>query len=93
MQANNYFEHTAPDGTTGWYFIGLTGYDYLTAGENLAASNEDASAVVNGWMNSPGHRANLLNPKFTEVDTVLYLSRSIWNTKTCILLWLFMVSL
>lgn len=67
MAANDYFEHTAPDGTTGWYFIGQQGYTYTMAGENLAATNESASAVVDGWMNSPGHRANLLNASFTDV--------------------------
>ena len=67
MKANGYFEHTAPDGTTGWFFIAQQGYSYITAGENLAATNESSTAVVDGWMNSPGHRANLLNPQFTEV--------------------------
>lgn len=67
MLANGYFAHNAPDGTTGWTFISASGYDYSTAGENLAASNQGASAVVTGWMNSPGHRANLLSATYTEV--------------------------
>jgi hypothetical protein len=67
MAVNSYFEHTAPDGTTGWYFIEQQGYQYSMAGENLAATNESPNAVVTGWMNSPGHRANLLNANFTEV--------------------------
>ena len=67
MKSNQYFEHTAPDGTTGWYFIEQSGYVYISAGENLAATNEGSSAVVNGWMNSPGHRANLLSKEYLEV--------------------------
>ena len=67
MVANNYFEHTAPDGTTGWDYVSSAGYGYLYVGENLAASNEDDSSVVNGWLNSPGHRANLLNSTYTDV--------------------------
>lgn len=67
MVAANYFEHTAPDGTTGWDYIDDTGYIYTFAGENLAASNEDDVSVVDGWLNSPGHRANLLNPKFSDI--------------------------
>lgn len=67
MKSNKYFEHTAPDGTTGWYFIEQNGYAYTSAGENLAATNEGSSAVVNGWLNSPGHRANLLSREYLEV--------------------------
>ncbi len=67
MKANQYFEHTAPDGTTGWYFIEQKGYVYSSAGENLAATNEGSNAVVNGWLNSPGHRANLLSSEYLEV--------------------------
>lgn len=67
MKTNQYFEHTAPDGTTGWYFIEQNGYSYSSAGENLAATNEGSAAVVNGWLNSPGHRANLLSSEYLEV--------------------------
>ncbi len=67
MVANDYFEHTAPDGTTGWDYIDKTGYIYTFAGENLAASNQDDVSVVNGWLKSPGHRANLLNTEFSDI--------------------------
>lgn len=67
MVAGNYFEHTAPDGTTGWDYIDETGYIYTYAGENLAASNEDDVSVVEGWLKSPGHRANLLSPNFSDI--------------------------
>lgn len=67
MLSNSYFAHDAPDGTTAWSFIAASGYDYSAAAENLAASNQGASAIVTGWMNSPGHRANLLNTTYQEV--------------------------
>jgi hypothetical protein len=67
MKANQYFEHIAPDGTTGWYFMEQNGYAYSSAGENLAATNEGSNAVVDGWLNSPGHRANLLSNEYLEV--------------------------
>lgn len=60
MIANNYWAHTAPDGTTPWYFFDQAGYDYVNAGENLAYGFIDSSGVVQGWMDSPGHRANIM---------------------------------
>ncbi|MGE3180776.1 MAG: CAP domain-containing protein [Phycisphaerae bacterium] len=43
------------------------GYNYLTIGENLAGGQETAQEAMDGWMNSPGHRANILNPDFEEL--------------------------
>lgn len=60
MIANNYWDHYAPDGTTPWSFIKASGYDYKTAGENLAEGFSYSSDVVAGWMNSPTHKANVL---------------------------------
>lgn len=63
-----YFEHVAPDGTTVSKLVGDQGYEYIKIGENLAlgdfASNAD---VVTAWMNSPGHRANILDAQFKEI--------------------------
>ncbi len=67
MIANNYWAHVAPDGTTPWDFIAQVGYSYIKAGENLAYGFASSSGVVNGWMNSPSHRANLLDAKFKNV--------------------------
>jgi hypothetical protein len=67
MVSEGYFDHTAENGTTGWDYIINAGYSYESAGENLAASNEDDEAVINGWLNSPTHRANLLNSAYTDV--------------------------
>jgi hypothetical protein len=60
MVDNNYWAHNAPDGTTPWYFFDQAGYNYSKAGENLAYGFNTSQDVVNGWIGSPGHRANIL---------------------------------
>ena len=67
MVANNYFAHTSPTGSTPWYWFGKAGYKFLYAGENLAVNFSESSDVQNAWLNSPTHRANVLNPNFTEI--------------------------
>jgi len=67
MIANDYWSHEAPDGTTPWTYIDEVDYIYLKAGENLAYGFGDSAATVTGWMNSPGHRANILDKDFQEV--------------------------
>lgn len=67
MFANNYWAHNAPDGTTPWSFVNGAGYAYSFAGENLAKNFMTSAGVVNGWMNSPGHRANVLDNRFIDV--------------------------
>ncbi len=66
MAAQHYFAHTAPDGTVAWDYLNDVGYKYSKAGENLAITNEDAQAVVNGWLNSPTHRDNLLSTDYAD---------------------------
>lgn len=58
------FSHTRPNGQP---FNSLIKNGYYTAGENIAAGNSTPEAVVNQWMNSPGHRANILNSDYTEL--------------------------
>lgn len=67
MVARNYWSHDTPDGATPWSFIVKAGYSYQAAGENLAYGFDNSNAVVNGWMNSVEHRANILNSTFTQV--------------------------
>ncbi len=67
MLARQYFAHNTPDGATPWTFIKATGYNYITAGENLAIDFSEAESVQSAWMNSPGHRANILNANFKEI--------------------------
>jgi uncharacterized protein YkwD len=66
MVAHRYFTHGAPDGTDWVSFIRTVGYPYDDAGENLAADYATPDGVMDGWINSPAHRENLLSPKYDE---------------------------
>lgn len=66
MVARNYWSHKTPDGKEPWTFIDNTGYRYIQAGENLAYGFSNTESTLQGWMNSPSHKENLLNPDFTE---------------------------
>lgn len=67
MAANGYYAHVSPDGTTPMHWVGKAGYKYLIIGENLVVNRTDAEQVVDAFMGSPGHRANILRSDFTEV--------------------------
>ncbi|MGH7240972.1 MAG: CAP domain-containing protein [Candidatus Saccharimonadales bacterium] len=67
MAARDYWSHNTPDGQTPWTFITAAGYNYQLAGENLAYGFDTAADTLTGWMNSPEHRANILNGGYTEV--------------------------
>jgi uncharacterized protein YkwD len=66
------YSHTRPDGSD--FYTALNNIPYKDVAENIARGVETAETVVKGWMNSAGHRANILNPNFTEmgVDRVFY---------------------
>ncbi len=67
MVSRNYWAHNTPDGKTPWTFIEAAGYNYQLAGENLAYGFNNAADAVTGWMNSPEHRANILNTGYSQV--------------------------
>lgn len=67
MAKGHYFAHTAPDGTVPWDYFKKVNYIYDVAGENLAVTNQDASSVITGWLNSPAHRENLLSTKYSNM--------------------------
>lgn len=67
MASRGYFAHVSPDGKNPWYWFSETGYRFSYAGENLAVNFTDSIDVERAWMNSPGHRANILNGNFTEI--------------------------
>jgi hypothetical protein len=67
MAQKAYFAHISPEGVTPWYWFEETGYDFTYAGENLAINFSDSQDVVQAWMDSPGHRDNILNKYFTEI--------------------------
>lgn len=61
------FSHTRPDGRKCFTVLDQIGYSYWSAGENIAAGYGNSSAVMNGWINSPGHRSNILNAGFKRL--------------------------
>ncbi|MEV3933674.1 sigma-70 family RNA polymerase sigma factor [Streptomyces sp. NPDC053728] len=67
MVARDYFSHTSPDGTDPGARITAVGYRWSTYGENIAKGQQTAEAVMDAWMNSDGHRANILNCAFKEI--------------------------
>jgi hypothetical protein len=67
MFANDYWAHIAPDGTSPWTFIRSAGYAYSVAGENLARDFNDTGTMMEAWMNSPTHKENIVNSKYTEI--------------------------
>jgi len=67
MADNNYFSHTSPTYGTPFQMLQHFGVTYKTAGENIAAGQRSASEVMNSWLNSSGHRANILNSSYTEI--------------------------
>jgi hypothetical protein len=67
MVTNNYFAHTSPAGLSPWYWFEHVGYNYTYAGENLAVDFSNSQDVTDAWMNSPDHRANILNTNFTQI--------------------------
>lgn len=67
MATKGYFSHTGPGGKSPWVWITDAGYSYQSAGENLAVRFDTSSDVVQAWMASPTHRANIVKPIYTEI--------------------------
>lgn len=63
------FSHTRPSGASFSSALSESGVSYLRAGENIASGQKSASEVVNAWMNSPGHRANILNSSYSRIGS------------------------
>ena len=78
MRDRGYFSHTSPTYGTPYQMMRSFGITYRTAGENIAKGQTSPEAVVKGWMNSSGHRANILNPSFTEIG-VGFASGNYWT--------------
>ncbi|MFJ3658558.1 sigma-70 family RNA polymerase sigma factor [Streptomyces nigra] len=67
MAARDFFDHTNPDGADPGQRITAAGYRWSTYGENIAMGQQTPEAVMESWMNSPGHRANILNCSFKDI--------------------------
>jgi uncharacterized YkwD family protein len=67
MQNKGYFSHNSPTYGSPFDMMKQYGIDYRTAGENIAKGQTSPEQVVEGWMNSEGHRKNIMNPDFTHI--------------------------
>jgi uncharacterized protein YkwD len=67
MNRRNYFAHIAPDGSNAGVRIERTGYPWKIYGENIAEGYVSELDVLDGWLKSPGHCRNIMNPKFREM--------------------------
>jgi uncharacterized protein YkwD len=76
MRDQGFYGHVAPDGATVLERVKAAGYRLKRAGENLANGPETPEQVVDGWMGSPDHRANILNRRFTEIGVGVAIRRA-----------------
>ena len=67
MHDKGYFDHTSPTYGSAFDMLRSFGISYRTAGENIAYGYSTTQAVVDAWMNSSGHRANILNASYTQI--------------------------
>ncbi|MER5349183.1 CAP domain-containing protein, partial [Kitasatospora sp. NPDC002551] len=67
MANRGFFDHASPEGRHADQRIEAAGYRWSTWGENIARGQKDPAAVMESWMNSPGHRANILNCSFKQI--------------------------
>lgn len=79
MVDNRYFSHTSPTYGSPFQMIRNFGLSFRTAGENIAYGYRTPQAVVNGWMNSSGHRANILNSSYTQIGVGYVANGHYWT--------------
>ena len=71
MEDEGYWSHESPDGLSPFVWLSLRDYPYASAAENLAAGFETVRLLVSSWMESPGHRANILAYQFQDVGIAI----------------------
>ena len=79
MKDAGYFSHTSPTYGSPFQMIKNFGITYRSAGENIAKGYATPQAVVNGWMNSSGHRANILNASYTHIGVGYVADGKYWT--------------
>jgi uncharacterized YkwD family protein len=72
MYSNNYFDHNSPTYGSPFDMMKQFGVSYSWAGENIAKGQRDPQEVMTAWMNSSGHRANILNAHYTSIGVAYY---------------------
>lgn len=79
MRDNNYFSHTSPTYGSPFTMMKNFGISYKSAAENIAKGQKTPEAVVNSWMNSSGHRANILGKSYTKIGVGYVKEQNIWT--------------
>lgn len=79
MKDKHYFDHTSPTYGSPFDMMKQFGIQYRTAGENIAMGQKTPEAVMNAWMNSEGHRANILNSSFTQIGVGYIADGNYWT--------------
>ena len=77
------FSHTRPDGSNFTTALTAAGVTYRAAGENIAYGQKSAGQVMQDWMNSAGHRANIMNGNFTSIGIGHYKSCLLYTSDSC----------
>lgn len=76
MATRNYFSHTSPTYGSPFTMMQHYGIRFTAAGENIAMGQQTPQAVMNAWMNSPGHRANILSPAYNQIGVGMAKNKS-----------------
>jgi uncharacterized protein YkwD len=71
MEDEGYWAHNAPDGTRPFVWVKARAYEYRLVGENLASGFETAALLVQSWMESPGHRANIMSADYEDCGVAI----------------------
>jgi uncharacterized YkwD family protein len=79
MQRNNYFSHQSPTCGSPFDMMKKFGITYKSAGENIAMGQKTPTEVVQAWMNSEGHRANILNGSYTHIGVGHVANGNYWT--------------
>jgi hypothetical protein len=84
MINNDYFSHQSPQGLSPWYWFKEAGYYYRFAGENLAIGFLDSEEVFKGWLGSPSHKDNILNPNYKDIGIAVLKGNFAGNDTTVV---------
>ena len=79
MKNKNYFDHNSPTYGSPFDMMKSFGISYTSAGENIAMGQKTPEQVVQAWMDSPGHRANIMNSSFTQIGVGYVASGNYWT--------------
>lgn len=81
MARRDYFSHASPEGARVGARVTAEGYSWRSVGENIAGGDRSVEVVTRGWMDSPGHCANIMNPEFVDIGAAcVEWPRTTWGT-------------